>query len=194
MCLFLFSTIFFCSFCLQQFLSVPGSHRYTHFNNKVHFYCTATNYFVFLLFYFALLTIAWKLFFLEQNNNICRRRCFTLTNAISLSSTVPSLLVQSVTMDTSYHQQPPQGVQSTGYNNNNTTMNCQTSPIQSQYQQQQQQTGTTTIHGSHGNLSNVSSRKGWDGRRESLTRKSFSDPSSESLGLPESTVSTQSRL
>lgn len=64
MCLFLFSTTFFCSFCLQQFLSVPGSHRYTHFNNKVHFYCTATNYFVFLLFYFALLTIAWKLFFL----------------------------------------------------------------------------------------------------------------------------------
>lgn len=129
--------------------------------------------------------------FLSQNNNICRKRCFTLTNAISLSSSVPPWLVQSVTMDTSYHQQPPQGVPSTGYNNNNNNMNCQTSPLQSQYQQQQQ-TGTTTIHGSHGNLSNVSHSR-W-GCEESLTHKSFADPSSESLGLPESTVSTQSRL
>lgn len=93
---------------------------------------------------------------------VVRRRNCTHTGLFFSSRLVSSACVQSVTMDTSYHQQqPPQGVQSTGYNNANINMNCQTSPIQSQYQQQQQQQQTGTIHGSHGNLSNVSEGLGW---------------------------------
>lgn len=151
-CFVVFHNIFFVlSFLLQQFLSVPGSHRYTHINNQVHVLFALLLIFLLCIPFPAPTTLIrtdWLsrapvvLPLLRYHiSHIFMRPIRHLTICFRVVVFWVDLPPQCVNMDTSYHQQPPQGVQSTGY-----TM------VQAQYQQ------PGTIHGSHGNLANVNIR------------------------------------